>query len=63
MLMQILLELVPKEASQPSVGDNFKGWIDEVRIFDINLTRDQIQRMVYQEIKNKNGNVHGTIIE
>jgi hypothetical protein len=50
------------ETSQPSIGSNFNGWLDEVRIFDINLTSDQIQRMVYQEIENKNGNVHGTIL-
>ena len=40
----------------------FKGHIDEVRVFDLALTTDQIQRMVYQEIENKSGNVSGTLI-
>ncbi len=40
----------------------FKGKIDEVRIFNINLTAQQVQRMVHQEIENNNGQVRGTII-
>ncbi|MFD2543113.1 LamG-like jellyroll fold domain-containing protein [Lacinutrix gracilariae] len=40
----------------------FKGDIDEVRVFDSALTEDQIQRMVYQEIKNESGKVRGTVI-
>ena len=40
----------------------FKGAIDEVRVFDVDLTDDQIQRMVYQEIVNNSGNVRGAII-
>ncbi|MGB5699288.1 LamG domain-containing protein, partial [Muriicola sp.] len=49
--------------TQPTVGDNFNGWIDEVRIFDTLLTTDQIKRMVFQEIENNAGNVHGSIID
>ncbi len=41
---------------------NFEGWMDEIRIFDTVLTSDQIQRMVYQEIENNAGNVHGSVI-
>ncbi len=42
----------------------FKGNIDEVRVFDVALTEDQLQRIVYQEIENNSGtgNVRGTII-
>ncbi len=40
----------------------FKGDIDEVRVFNIALTEDQLQQMVYQEIENNNGNIRGTII-
>ena len=40
----------------------FKGDIDEVRVFDKALTEDQIQQMVYQEIKDNAGNVQGSII-
>jgi len=40
----------------------FKGAIDEVRVFDIELTEDQIQRMVYQEIQENTGNVSGSVI-
>lgn len=41
----------------------FKGAIDEVRVFDVVLTKDQLQRMVYQEIQDNSGNVRGSIIE
>ncbi|WP_353777358.1 LamG-like jellyroll fold domain-containing protein [Winogradskyella sp. 3972H.M.0a.05] len=41
----------------------FKGAIDEVRVFDVVLTEDQIQRMVYQEIENNSGNVRGSVID
>ncbi|MBU2940905.1 T9SS type A sorting domain-containing protein [Lacinutrix sp. C3R15] len=40
----------------------FKGDIDEVRVFDIALTEDQIQGMVYQEIENASGKVRGRVI-
>ncbi|WP_396602794.1 LamG-like jellyroll fold domain-containing protein [Algibacter sp. R77976] len=40
----------------------FHGAIDEVRVFNKNMTDEQIQQMVYQEIENNNGNVKGTIV-
>ncbi|WP_299548371.1 LamG-like jellyroll fold domain-containing protein [Seonamhaeicola sp.] len=40
----------------------FKGDIDEVRVFDVALTAEQIQMMVYQEIQDNSGNVRGAII-
>ncbi|BAO76893.1 LamG-like jellyroll fold domain-containing protein [Winogradskyella sp. PG-2] len=39
----------------------FKGYIDEVRLFDKALTEDELQKIVYQEIEN-NGNIKGSII-
>ncbi len=41
---------------------HFDGLIDEVRVFDVALTDEQVQQMVYQEIENNGGNVRGTII-
>ncbi|MBT8308731.1 MAG: T9SS type A sorting domain-containing protein, partial [Flavobacteriaceae bacterium] len=41
----------------------FMGSIDEVRVFNMALTKDQIQRMVYQEIEEKSGNVTGSLID
>ncbi|GAA4803733.1 LamG-like jellyroll fold domain-containing protein [Litoribaculum gwangyangense] len=41
----------------------FKGDIDEVRVFNMILTDDQIQQMVYQEIEENSGNVKGTIVQ
>ncbi len=52
-----------KKDSQPGVGENFEGWIDEVKLFDTLLTSDQIQQMIYQEIENNVGNVHGVVID
>ncbi|WP_299337596.1 LamG-like jellyroll fold domain-containing protein [uncultured Psychroserpens sp.] len=40
----------------------FDGSIDEVRVFDIALTQDQIQRMVYQEIHENASYVCGSVI-
>jgi len=40
----------------------FKGKIDEVRVFNVALTDQQLQRMVYQEIQNNSGQVRGTVV-
>ena len=40
----------------------FTGDIDEVRVFSSALSDEQVQQMVYQEIENNNGVVHGKII-
>jgi Concanavalin A-like lectin/glucanases superfamily/GEVED domain len=44
-------------------GQYFKGNIDEVRVFDVTLSEDQIQQMVYQEIENNSGKVKGAIVK
>ena len=49
-------------ANETTSYANFEGAVDEVRIFNKVLTDEQIQRMVYQEIKNESGKVRGTII-
>jgi len=41
---------------------HFRGNIDEVRVFNTNLTEDQIQHMVYQEIEQVGANVEGSIV-
>ena len=53
---------IGRASSNVANKEYFKGEIDEVRVFDKALTDDQIQRMVYQEIKNISGNVGGMII-
>ncbi|AWA31312.1 hypothetical protein HYN48_15100 [Flavobacterium magnum] len=41
----------------------FKGYIDEIRVFNTQLTADQIQKMVYQEIQlGETNKVKGTVI-
>ncbi len=49
---------------KPSDANNyyFKGAIDEVRVFDIALTEDQLQQMVFQEIEENSTLVRGKII-
>ena len=42
--------------------DFFKGKVDEVRVFNCALTDSQLQRMVYQEIKDFGGQVRGEIV-
>ncbi len=39
----------------------FKGDIDEVRVFNVVLTDEQLNKMVFQEIENNSGNVRGAI--
>ena len=46
-----------------SAGKNyFKGEIDEVRIFDVALTNDELKKMVYQELDETNSFNSGKII-
>ncbi|PTX60211.1 putative secreted protein (Por secretion system target) [Kordia periserrulae] len=40
----------------------FTGYIDEVRIFDVALTEDQLREMVHQEIVQNGSNVRGSVI-
>ncbi len=40
----------------------FKGFLDEVRIFDKSLSANEIQKMVYQEIERNRNSVRGAII-
>ena len=47
----------------PSANTNFfKGKVDEVRVFNVGLTDNQVQRMVYQEIDPTSSNLKGTYI-
>jgi len=38
----------------------FRGFMDEIRLFNKALSDNEIQKMVYQEIENNNGNIRGT---
>jgi hypothetical protein len=40
----------------------FKGWMDELRIWKVELTVDEIRQMMNQEIQNNGGNVKGAIV-
>lgn len=40
----------------------FNGWIDEIRIWNVELTVDQIRQMMNQEIQNVGGNVRGSSV-
>jgi uncharacterized repeat protein (TIGR01451 family) len=48
--------------TSPAGSAHFRGDIDEVRVFNDALTDNQLQQSVYQEIKEENGNVQGTIV-
>lgn len=57
------------DTSKLTIGKNaasniqyFMGKIDEVRVFNLALTAEQVQRMVYQEIQNNESEVRGTLV-
>ena len=48
---------------KPDTNSNyFKGYFDEVRIFDKALSENLLHKMVYQEIENNSGIIKGSII-
>ena len=60
---------IAADASLLTIGKNpsantqyFKGKIDEVRVFNSALTDSQLQRMVYQEIKDFGSEIRGEIV-
>lgn len=66
---QALAGNIAADASLLTLGRNpianntfFKGKIDEVRVFNIGLTDAQLQRMVYQEVKNNVTQVRGEVV-
>ncbi len=46
----------------PNDSQLFKGAIDEVRVFNIALTEDQLQQIVFQEIEENTALIKGTIV-
>ncbi|WP_211363086.1 LamG-like jellyroll fold domain-containing protein [Gelidibacter salicanalis] len=59
----ILGAMGKKNSSNPI--NNFKGWMDEVRIWNVELTKEQIRQMMNQRIISSptvSGNVQGEII-
>ncbi|MEM6684542.1 MAG: GEVED domain-containing protein [Bacteroidota bacterium] len=40
----------------------FTGFVDEVRVFDVALTEDQLREMVHQEIEQNGSNIRGSVI-
>src|SRR5690606_7849246 len=48
-------------AATPAISF-FKGSIDEVRVFNTALTTDQIQKMVYQEIRQQGVAIRGQVV-
>lgn len=53
---------IGRKSSDVANQEYFNGKVDEVRVFDIALSKDQIQQMVFQEIENNAGLVKGTVI-
>jgi len=45
-----------------SPTEYLKGGIDEVRVFNVALTQDMLQKMVYQEIKQNGSKIRGEVI-
>lgn len=66
---QALVGNIAADASVVTLGKNpisntnyFRGKMDEVRVFNIGLTDVQLQRMVYQEVRNNATQVRGEVI-
>jgi LEA14-like dessication related protein len=68
-ITQAISGAISADASLLTIGKNpatntqyFKGKIDEVRVFNVALTDSQLQRMVYQEIKDFGSEIRGEIV-
>lgn len=66
---QALAGNIAADASLLTLGKNpttnteyFRGKIDEVRVFNIGLSVAQLQRMVYQEVKDNTTQVRGEVV-
>ncbi|MBC5841314.1 T9SS type A sorting domain-containing protein [Flavobacterium sp. F-380] len=55
-----LLGATGQTAGTPS--NFFNGWMDELRIWKLELTPQQIRQMMNQEITNSSGNIEGSIV-
>jgi putative surface-exposed virulence protein len=53
---------IGKAASTSDNTSYFKGYIDEVRVFNKSLTDNELKKMVYQEVENNSGIIRGRII-
>ena len=53
---------IGKSANTGLADDSFKGYIDEVRVFNKTLSDNEIHKMVYQEIEDNSGTIRGRII-
>ncbi|WP_460220621.1 LamG-like jellyroll fold domain-containing protein [Psychroserpens sp. MEBiC05023] len=54
---------IGRRSSNISNREYFNGKIDEVRVFDTALTKDQVQQIVFQEIENNGGLLKGSLID
>lgn len=50
------------QEQSPELQNCYNGWLDELRIWNVALTANQIRQMMNQEIKNDGGNVKGAIV-
>jgi hypothetical protein len=41
----------------------FKGYVDEVRVFNKALTENELQKIVYQEIEDNSGTIMGSVVK
>lgn len=53
---------IGRKSSDTPNREYFNGKIDEVRAFDVVLTKDQVQQIIYQEIQDHSGVLRGTVI-
>ncbi len=60
---------LPADASSFTLGrkpdtstNYFKGYLDEVRLFNKSLSDNEFQKMVYQEVENNSGTTKGCIV-
>lgn len=60
---------LPADASHFTIGrkpdtnsNYFKGYFDEIRVFDKALSENELHKMVYQEIEDNSGMVGGSVI-
>ena len=53
---------IGRSANSSDINTYYKGYIDEVKVFNKALSDNEIRKMIYQEVENNSGTVKGVVV-